>query len=207
MASMKATVPQYLYTERLVLELFDRNSPEHYEGYIASVNNPTAYANMGDFGLKTKADIDALLDATRLSPAYCKGMVADVDIQYNLRLGSKDGPIIGGVTLASRSASVPPDIGWCMIELYIGKGYATEGARELLRYFREDFGLQEIMSWPGSENPASCRVAEKLGFVNGGCTRVKGEEGLNAVYILPGMTFKPEGDITLSMHGDEEPKK
>jgi hypothetical protein len=62
------------------------------------------------------------------------------------------------------------------------------------------------MSWPGSKNPASRRVAEKLGFVNRGYTRVKGEEGLNVVSYSSSMTFKPEGGVTLSMYGDGEPK-
>jgi RimJ/RimL family protein N-acetyltransferase len=54
---------------------------------------------------------------------------------------------------------VPPGIGWCVLEAYTGKGYATEGAKEFLRLLREDFGLQEIMTWPGATNRESRRVA------------------------------------------------
>jgi RimJ/RimL family protein N-acetyltransferase len=59
----------------------------------------------------------------------------------------------------------------------MGKGYATEVAKEFLRYLREDFGLQEIMTWPGSTNQKSRNVAQKLGFVEGGSVRSKEEPG------------------------------
>jgi RimJ/RimL family protein N-acetyltransferase len=198
---MKDSVPKYLYTKRLVLELFDHGVPEHYECLLGSMNNPTAHARMGDFGIRTPAEFDALNAATRLTGAHCRGMVADLDIYYILRIGDRNGPMIGGVSVAQRGASVPPDIGWCILEAYMGKGYATEAAREFLRYLREDLGLQEIMVWPGATNRESCRVAEKLGFVKGGSVRSAEEPGKTDVaYVLPGMKFK---DLTLSMWGDE----
>jgi RimJ/RimL family protein N-acetyltransferase len=128
-------------------------------------------------------------------------VVPDFDFYYILRIGDKDGPMIGGVSVAQRGASVPPDMGWCILEPHMGKGYATEGAKEFLRYLREDFGLQEIMVWQGSTNRESRRVAYKLGFVEGGNVRSAEEPGtVDVVYVLPGMKFK---DLTLSMLGDE----
>jgi RimJ/RimL family protein N-acetyltransferase len=83
----------------------------------------------------------------------------------------------------------------------MSKGYATEAAREFLRYLREDFGLQEIMVWPGSTNRESRRVAQKLGFVEGGNVRSVEEPGkVDVVYVLPGTKFKA---LTLAMWGDE----
>jgi RimJ/RimL family protein N-acetyltransferase len=159
---------------------------------------------MGDFGIRTSAEFDALNRATRLTGAYCEGMVPDFDFYYILRIGDEDGPMIGGVSIAQRGASVPPDIGWCVLEAYMGKGYATEGAKEFLRYLREDFGLQEIMAWPGATNRESQRVAQKLGFIEGGTVRSKEEPGkVDVVYILPGMEFSFDNELTISMYGDE----
>jgi RimJ/RimL family protein N-acetyltransferase len=201
---MKDSVPRYLYTERLVLELFDLGIPEHYGCLLGSMNSPTAHARMGDFGIRTHAEFDALNGTTRLTSAYSRGMVPDLDFYYILRIGDKDGPMIGGVSVAQRGASVPPDIGWCILEPHMGKGYATEGAKEFLRYLREDFGLQEIMVWPGSTNRESRRVAHKLGFVEGGNVRSAEEPGkVDVVYVLPGMKFTFDKDLTLSMWGDE----
>ncbi|KUJ14566.1 uncharacterized protein LY89DRAFT_671901 [Mollisia scopiformis] len=203
MSSMKDSVSRYLYTKRLVLELFDHNNSEHYECLLGSMNSPTAHARMGDFGIRTPTEFDALNSATRLAGPYCQGLVPDLDFYYVLRLGDKDGPMIGGVSVAQRSASVPPDVGWCILEPYMGKGYATEGAKEFLRYLQEDFGLREVMTWPGATNKESRRVAQKLGFVEAGTIRLKEEPGkVDVAYILPGMDFTFD-NISLSMWGDE----
>jgi RimJ/RimL family protein N-acetyltransferase len=201
---MKASVPRYLCTERLVLELFNHSIPERYECLLGSMNSPIAHARMGDFGIRTPAEFDALNGATRLTGTYCQGMVPDFDFYYILRIGDEDGPMIGGVSIAQRGVSVPPGIGWCVLEAYMGKGYATEGAKEFPRYLREDFGLQEFMTWPGATNRESRRVAEKLGFIEGGTVRLKEEQGkVDVVYILPGMKFPLDKDLTISMYGDE----
>lgn len=201
---MKDSVPRYLHTERLVLELFDPSKPEHYTCLLNSMNSATAHTRMGDFGITTPAQFDALNHATRLTGASCQGLTPDFDFYYILHLKSTSGPMIGGISIAQRSASVPPDIGWCILEEYMGKGYATEGAREFLRYLREDFGLKEIMVWPGTTNGESRRVAEKLGFVEGGSVRSKEEPGkVDVVYVLPGMKFTLDSNQTLSMWGDD----
>jgi RimJ/RimL family protein N-acetyltransferase len=155
---------------------------------------------MGDFGIKTPAEFDALNAGTRLTGTSAQGIVPDFDFYYILRIGDKNGPMIGGVSVVQRGASVPPDMGWCILEAYMGKGYATEAGKEFLRYLRQDFGLQEIMVWPGSTNRESCRVAEKLGFVEGGKAASVEEPGkVDVVHVLPGMKFE---DRSISMWGD-----
>ena len=60
------------------------------------------------------------------------------------------------------------------------------------------------MTWPGATNRESRRVAEKLGFIEGGTVRLKEEQGkVDVVYILPGMKFPLDKDLTISMYGDE----
>ena len=95
MSSMRTSVPRYLYTERLVLELFDHSMLEHYECLLGSVNSPIAHARMGDFGIRTPAEFDVINDTTGLAGAYCQGMVPDFDFYYILRMGDEDGPMIG----------------------------------------------------------------------------------------------------------------
>ena len=55
------------------------------------------------------------------------------------------------------------------------------------------------MTWPGMGNQRSIRVAQKIGFVEGGTVRDKDGE-LNVVYILLGMQF--DENTTLSLWGD-----
>ncbi|MCJ1451302.1 hypothetical protein MMC28_001638 [Mycoblastus sanguinarius] len=200
MASLKESLPPFLYTNRLTLELFDY-SETHYDCLLAAMNSPTAHINMGDYGIRTPAHFDALNSATRLSPSTCEGRTPDTDVYYLLRMGKKSGPLMGAVSLAQRAASTPPDMGWCILEQFMGQAYAAEAGKELLRLAREELGVKEIITWPGTDNQRSIRVAQKIGFVKGGNIKT-GDGGLSVVYILPGMVF--DSDISLSLWGEEK---
>jgi len=56
------------------------------------------------------------------------------------------------------------DIGWRLSASYWGCGYATEGARETLRYGFEELKLPEIVSMATVGNARSHRVMERLGM-------------------------------------------
>lgn len=161
MTSLKESLPRYLHTSRLTLELFD-SSTAHYDRLLAVLNTATAHSEMKDYGIRTTAQLDSLAHVTRLSPSACGEKLVDMDIYYLLRV---DGPLMGGITLAQRQPDITPDLGWCIMEEYMGQGYAAEAGKEVLRYFTEDFGISEIMAWPTMTNKRSHRVAEKIGFV------------------------------------------
>ncbi len=54
------------------------------------------------------------------------------------------------------------DIGWRLASEHWGKGYVTEGAKEVLRYGFEELKLREIVAMATIENQRSCRVMERL---------------------------------------------
>jgi len=56
------------------------------------------------------------------------------------------------------------EIGWSFHPDAQGKGYATEGARELLRLGFEDVGLHRIKAESDARNVASLRLMERLGM-------------------------------------------
>jgi RimJ/RimL family protein N-acetyltransferase len=56
------------------------------------------------------------------------------------------------------------EIGWRLAAAYWGKGLATEGAREALRFGFETIGLDEIVSFTVPANLRSRRVMEKIGM-------------------------------------------
>ena len=199
MESLKAALPLFLYTDRLVLELFDYTEA-HYDCLLAAMNSPTAHANMGDYGIRTPAQFDALNSASRLSPTVC-GRNPDTDVYYLIRIGDKAGSMIGAVSLMQRASCTPPDLGWCILETFMSHGYAAEAGKELLRMAREKIGVREVISWPGADNSRSIRVAQKIGFEEGGSVQTK-DAGPSVVYILPGMKFDPSMDLSLwGQHG------
>lgn len=56
------------------------------------------------------------------------------------------------------------EIGWRLARPYWGRGYATEAAREGLRFGFEEVGLEEIVSFTVPQNERSIRVMERIGL-------------------------------------------
>jgi RimJ/RimL family protein N-acetyltransferase len=62
------------------------------------------------------------------------------------------------------------EVGWRLAREHWGRGYATEAAREALRFGFRDLGFDEIVSFTVPENRRSRAVMERigLGYVEGG---------------------------------------
>jgi RimJ/RimL family protein N-acetyltransferase len=57
------------------------------------------------------------------------------------------------------------EVGWRLAPPHWGQGYATEGAREALRFGFTEVGLDEIVSFTVPQNERSWRVMERIGLV------------------------------------------
>ncbi len=73
-----------------------------------------------------------------------------------------------GLAVPSFDASFMPsvEIGWRLASEHWGRGLATEGAREVLRYTFEVIGLTGVVSFTVPANIRSRRVMEKLGMTH-----------------------------------------
>ena len=56
------------------------------------------------------------------------------------------------------------EIGWCLHPDAQGHGFATEGARELLRLGFDEAGLHRIFAGCDARNSTSLRVMERIGM-------------------------------------------
>jgi len=56
------------------------------------------------------------------------------------------------------------EIGWRLGSEWWGKGYATEGAKAVLKFGFETIGLKEVVSFAVPENVRSMRVMERIGM-------------------------------------------
>lgn len=56
------------------------------------------------------------------------------------------------------------EVGWRLARDHWGRGYATEGAHECLRFGFEDLGLEEIVSFTTTTNRRSQAVMQRLGM-------------------------------------------
>jgi len=73
-----------------------------------------------------------------------------------------------GLHVASFQAHFTPcvEIGWRIAAPYWGKGLATEGSREVIRYAFEWLRLENLVSFTVPENVPSRRLMEKLGMTH-----------------------------------------
>jgi len=75
---------------------------------------------------------------------------------------------IGFIGLAVAGPGLPcsgaVEIGWRLSAAHWGQGYATEGAREALRFAFDDLGLHEVVSFTAAVNTKSSAVMERLGM-------------------------------------------
>ena len=82
------------------------------------------------------------------------------DYEFAMCLNGKH---IGAISL-SHVDGTSYELGWVLHKHYQGKGYATEAARELVR-FAKSLGAQKLIAHCDTRNVASRRVMEKLGMV------------------------------------------
>jgi len=80
------------------------------------------------------------------------------------------GALVGAMGLVMKGDGLA-EIGYWIGKPYWGQGYATEAAREVVRYGFEQCGLQRIFAAHFVRNPASGRVLQKLGMQHEGTLR------------------------------------
>jgi RimJ/RimL family protein N-acetyltransferase len=78
---------------------------------------------------------------------------------------------IGGIGLRVDREHQHAELGYWLGVSYWAQGYATEAAREMLRYGFEDLKLHRIFASHFKDNPASRRVLKKIGMRYEGCQR------------------------------------
>ncbi len=82
-----------------------------------------------------------------------------------------DGRQIGGIGLRLDSQHQHAELGYWLGVPYWGQGYATEAAREILRFGFEDLNLHRIFASHFKHNPASGHILKKAGMRHEGCQR------------------------------------
>jgi hypothetical protein len=224
-----ASSPGFAYTletTRLNLILFDVSNPTHLELSLRLFHDPAFQLNLGDYGLRTQDDVRRLWAATHIRPATCPKLLdgpapagyimclkPEHETLYTPATNSDPaaaftspyGKMLGVVTLALRSASLPPDMGWGLWQEYANNGFASEAGKEALRYWREECEIKEIIAWPKETNIPSVRTAVKLGFVENGVVFDAEKGDRHACYMLPGMKRFEDG-TRISFFGEKEEK-
>jgi predicted acetyltransferase len=84
---------------------------------------------------------------------------------------------IGVVSMNSRKfqdAPLAPDVGYNVLPTFQGKGFATEAAAALVRWFEVEKGQTEFLGFCDSGNEGSKAVLRRVGFEERGVRNIKG---------------------------------
>ncbi|MEP3890119.1 MAG: GNAT family N-acetyltransferase [Hellea sp.] len=85
-------------------------------------------------------------------------------LAYPYAITIDGGELMGICDLFRRSADAVLEIGYWLGKPYWGKGYSTEAAIALMKEARDSLGVSSLIAGVFSDNPASIRVLQKLGF-------------------------------------------
>lgn len=96
----------------------------------------------------------------------------ETDREVSLAVTLRDDDVfIGGIGLRVMEEYQHAELGYWLGVPYWGQGYATEAAREMLRYGFEQLRLHRIFASHFENNPPSGKVLKKLGMKYEGCQR------------------------------------
>ena len=145
-----------LTTERLILRRWQESDRDPF----ARLNgNPEVMSHFRS--PLTRAESDAMIDRIE---------VRFEERGYGLWAVERrdDGMFLGFTGLGYHDFAAPftpcVEVGWRFDRFAWGHGYATEAAREALRFGFEDAALEEIVSFTAVSHSASRRVMERIGM-------------------------------------------
>jgi RimJ/RimL family protein N-acetyltransferase len=161
-------------TERLELRRF---RPDDLDGLAAVFAKPEVWQYPFGRGF-TREETQAFL-ARQMSHWSMAGFGLWLTIER------RTGSVIGfvGLSVPTFLPEVLPtvEVGWRLDPSVWGHGYATEGAAAALDEAFTTLGLSEVCSVPQAENPASVRVAERLGMRFSRSVAIPAHAGLEAL--------------------------
>jgi RimJ/RimL family protein N-acetyltransferase len=152
------TYPPILETQRLRLRPYSESDIPELVPLIGT--REVAATTLRIAHPYTEADARAFLELTQ-----------DLDKLWLAITLRADGRQIGGIGLRINNDQQHAELGYWLGVSYWGQGYATEAAREVLRYGFEELGMHRIFASHFKHNPASGRILKKLGMKYEGCQR------------------------------------
>ena len=151
--------PPWLLTLRLALSEI---TPHHANELYELDRDPRVMRYIGAGRVSTRQQVDDVMQ--RLPGAYA--LYPGLGTWRATR--RDDGDFVGWFALKYIPRSAEVEVGYRLRFGAWGVGFATEGARELVRYGFDDLGLHRIIAVTHPDNAASQRVLHKIGMVDSG---------------------------------------
>ena len=128
------------------------------EFLLALLNDPAWLANIGDRGVRSRADAEAYIRSNIRAHHERHGYG-----MYAVELKSAARPI-GLCGLIRRDFLPGPDLGLALLPGFVGQGYASEAACEVMRHAQYTLGIARLYAIVKRGNHRSIRMLERLAF-------------------------------------------
>lgn len=149
-----------LATDRLRLRDF---SPERDAAFVVELLNESAFIrHIADRGVRTESEAEAYIRDWALASYDAHGFGP-----LRVALSDDDSPV-GVCGLFQREHLDLPDLGFALLERHHGRGYASEAARAVMAYARDELDFPALLAITTLDNSASIRLLERLGFIDAG---------------------------------------
>lgn len=159
-------------TERLTLREF---AMEDAQFIIDLLNSEGWLRFIGERNVKTIADAQNYLQNGPMQLYQKHG--------FGLWLVAlKDQTPVGMCGILKRDALDLPDLGFCLLPEFQGKGFAHESAQAAIKAGQDIFGIGKLCAITLPENQASICLLEKLGFGLTGKIQLPDSEELLSLY-------------------------
>ena len=186
-ASQRAADPPAPWLETLRLALHEITRDNGNELYELD-SDPRVMRYIGNGNVSTRAQVaDAMRRLPRVYSLY-PGL-------GTWRATRRDnGDFVGWFALKYIPRTAQVEVGYRLRFGAWGCGFATEGARELVRYGFDDLGLHRIIGVTHPDNATSQRVLQKIGLVDIGWGHYYGR-ALRVFEAVRDAAWKPEWDM------------
>lgn len=105
------------------------------------------------------------IDETRAFLLACESEWAKPEPAFYEFAILTDGVHIGAVSIYPNEQKDAAELGWILNPSYHNRGYATEAARAVMDFAKAELNIHRFVAHCDTENIASRKVMEKLGFV------------------------------------------
>jgi len=176
-----------LRTPRLLLREFDEADACFIRRLL---NEPSWIANIGD----------RHIDSDEAAREYIRSRLVDNYRRHGFGFWAvqriEDGALIGMCGLTRRDTLPEPDIGYALLPVFWGQGYACEAAAATLRHAHDVLGLQTLLAITAPHNTASMRVLQQIGMVPGDPPRLPYDDGGESCVFIWSAQDAPPSTIT-----------
>ncbi|MFT6661100.1 MAG: RimJ/RimL family protein N-acetyltransferase [Maricaulis maris] len=144
-------------TERLVMRLPELGDAENISTYLGDYDVAKNTARVPHPYPALAAEMWVLVTRASWQPG------GNVSLSVEM-----DGQVVGGGGVFKRTTDADWEIGYWIGKPWWGRGLATEMGCGLIGHARDTLGTRRVIAGYYTDNPASGRVLEKLGFAHEG---------------------------------------